>query len=212
MRSNIGSDNLGGAGNQQERLSSREQRRWFLAGVIEGEGSWCVRIAAHPTTWSGLFVQPAFFVYQHEARRALLELAMEELRCGRISPKPGNPSVLVYAVHARRALVDQVVPFLQNYMSFSARRADLVRFMLVLDLLEDGAHRTPDGLAAIVELAYAMSFNGKQRRTPLRDMLGRIPRGHTPDALAARRDGPTSAATRRARRKQVTTWPPSDGE
>jgi hypothetical protein len=46
------SDNPSSAGNQQESLSSEEQRRWFLAGVIEGEGSWCVRIARHPTTWS----------------------------------------------------------------------------------------------------------------------------------------------------------------
>jgi hypothetical protein len=175
-------ENLSSAGNQQESLSSEERRRWFLAGVIEGEGSWCVRIARHPTTWSGYFVQPAFFVYQHEVRRQLLELAMEEFGCGRIAPKPGNPSVLVYAVHSRAMLCERVVPFLQTYMRFSSRQGDLVRFQMVLDLMEEGAHRRPEGLAQIVELAYAMSFGGKQRRRPLQEILDRILRGHTPDA------------------------------
>jgi hypothetical protein len=122
-------------------------------------------------------------VYQHEVRRCLLEMVKEEFGCGRISPKPGNPSVLVYSVHSRRSLIEHIVPFLQKYMRFSSRQGDLVRFMMVLDLMEDGAHRTGEGLAKIVELAYAMSFDGKQRRRPLAAILDGILRGHTPDAL-----------------------------
>jgi hypothetical protein len=55
---------VSGADNQQERLSSREQRRWWLAGFVEGEGSVCVSIKRHPTATFGYFVQPEFFLYQ----------------------------------------------------------------------------------------------------------------------------------------------------
>jgi hypothetical protein len=44
------SDNSVGADDQQESLSSTEERRfWFLAGLVEGEGSVTLSIKAHPT-------------------------------------------------------------------------------------------------------------------------------------------------------------------
>jgi hypothetical protein len=171
------------AGNQQESLSSEEQRRWFLGGVIEGEGSVYVGIKAHPTVPLGFFVQPGFSITQHRIRRSLLEMAREEFEAGTIYPKPGNEAVLVYSIHSRPVLSGRVAPFLQKYMRFSARREDFKRFTTILDLFALGAHREPDGLVRIVELAYAMNLNGKQRKRPLQDVLDRILRGHTPDAL-----------------------------
>src|SRR5512134_3210829 len=106
-----------GAGNQQERLSSEEQKKWFLAGIIEGEGSVCISIKKHPSAAHGFYVDPEFFIYQHRNRRALLELACEVFRTGRIFPKQGNPDVLVYAIASRRTISEKIVPFLDNYMS-----------------------------------------------------------------------------------------------
>jgi hypothetical protein len=177
-------DNPTSAGNQQESLSSEEQRRWFLAGVIEGEGSVYVGIKSHPTVPLGFFVQPGFSITQHRIRRSLLEMAREEFRAGTIYPKPGNESVLVYSIHSRPVLSAVIAPFLGRYMRFSARRDDFGRFRDILGLFAQGAHRQPQGLARIVELAYAMNLNGKQRKRPLQDVLDRILRGHTPDALA----------------------------
>ena len=55
-----------------------------------------------------------------------------------------------------------------------------------MELFEDamrryelGLHLRPDGLAAIVEIAYAMNMNGKQRKRPMDEVLSRILRGHT---------------------------------
>jgi LAGLIDADG endonuclease len=175
-------DNPTSAGNQQESLSSEEQRRWFLAGVIEGEGSVYVGIKSHPTVPLGFFVQPGFSITQHRIRRSLLEMARDEFGAGTIYPKPGNESVLVYAIQSRPVLSTTVGPFLEKYMRFSARRGDFERFRLILDLFARGAHREASGLALIVEIAYAMNLNGKQRKRPLQDVLDRILRGHTPDA------------------------------
>ena len=175
-------DNPTSAGNQQESLSSEEQRRWFLAGVIEGEGSVYVGIKAHPTVPLGFFVQPGFSITQHCIRRSLLEMARDEFGAGTIYPKPGNESVLVYSIHSRPVLSRTVAPFLETYMRFSARRDDFERFRSILDLFARGAHREAAGLALIVEIAYAMNLNGKQRKRPLQDVLDRILRGHTPDA------------------------------
>ena len=197
----MGSENLDSADNQQERLSSEERRRWFLAGFVEGEGSVTVSIKRHRGGPFGLYIQPEFFVYQHRARRELLEMAQEYFEAGRIRPKPGNPDVLVYSVMSRPAIRERVLPFLADCQRFSARVADYQKFAAVVRLLDAGLHRDPWGLRLIIEIAYSMNAGGKQRRVPLADILDRIPRGHMPDALEPeRRYGPTSVATRRARR------------
>ena len=173
---------MSGADNQQESLSSEERRSWFLAGLVEGEGSVCVSLKEHPTTASGYYVQPCFFIYQHGSRRALLEMAKEYFGCGSIHPKPGNPDVLVYAINSRRAILQTVVPFLERYMDYSARRTDFEAFIQIVGLLSRRAHWDPDGMAKVVRLAYAMNMIGKQRKRPLDEVLDRILRGHTPDA------------------------------
>jgi hypothetical protein len=74
------SDNVTGADNQQERLGSTESASWFLAGFVEGEGSLCVSVKRHPTCRHGYYVDPGFFLYQHESGRAILELSRVDLR------------------------------------------------------------------------------------------------------------------------------------
>ena len=84
------------AANQQERLSITEQQKWFLAGFIEGEGSVCISIKEHPTAQFGYYVDPEFFLYQHRAYPQMLELAQVMFGSGRIFPKQGNETVLVF--------------------------------------------------------------------------------------------------------------------
>jgi hypothetical protein len=173
-----------GADNQQERLSSQEQRRWWLAGFVEGEGSVCVSLKRHPTAAFGYLVQPEFFLYQHRNRRKLLEMAAEEFGSGSIFPKPGNEDVLVLKITDRRVLRDVVVPFLQSYMRLSARVADYAIFATVVDLVNQGRQRTLDGIVELVGLAYTINGNGKNRRRPQNEVLDRILRGHTLDAAS----------------------------
>ena len=172
-----------GAGNQQERLSEEERKAWFIAGVIEGEGSFCISIKKHPTSAHGFLVDPEFFVYQHRNRRMLLELVQTYFGTGRIHPKHGNPDVLVYAITSRRSISEKVVPFCDFYMKYSSRWADILRYKEALQLFEQGRHRTREGLVQVVRLAYSMNHDGKQRQRPLQDVIDRILRGHTPDAL-----------------------------
>jgi LAGLIDADG endonuclease len=178
----MGSENPVSADNQQESLSSKEQKFWFLAGFVEGEGSVHISLKKHPTARFGVYIQPEFFIYQHRSRIALLEMAKEYFQTGRIKPKPGNPDVLVYSIHSRKAIVDKVVPFLERCMRFSARAEDYSRFVRAVLSLESGFHETEEGVAALVQLAYSMNMEGKQRRVPIDDFLGRILRGHTPHA------------------------------
>lgn len=177
---------MGGA-NQQERLSTAEAKRWFLAGFIEGEGSLCVSIKEHPTSRFGYLVDPEFFLYQHKSGIKLLHLAKEIFGTGRIVPKPGNEDVLVYSIVSRRTLKEKIIPFFEKYMIFSAKRDVFMRFKEVVEAMEDRKeHLTPEGLVSIVEKAYAMNpaSKGKERKRTLQEVVDRILRGRMPDTQA----------------------------
>src|SRR5439155_16130050 len=182
------SDNVTGADNQQERLGSAEAANWFLAGFIEGEGALCVSIKRHPTCRSGFYVDPSFFLYQHESGRRILELAQSTFESGQIYPKSGNPKVLVYEISSTRVLREKVVPFFERYVvPFSCKKETFERFREILDAMERGEHREPAGLAEIVRKVYAMNphSKGKARSRPLEDVLARILRGHTSEIPAS---------------------------
>ena len=172
------------ATNQQESLSITEQQKWFLAGFIEGEGSVCVSIKEHPTAQFGYYVDPEFFLYQHRAYPQMLALAKEMFGSGRIFPKQGNPTVLVYALVSRRTLAEKVVPYLRQYMHFAPRNAVYQRFCEIVEAMERKEHHTPEGMARIVRKAYTLNpvAKGKPRKRPLQQVIDRILRDYTPDS------------------------------
>ena len=171
------------AANQQERLLTQNQLRWYLLGLIEGEGSFCVSIKKHPTTKFGYLVDPEFFIYQHKTRIELLELAREFFGTGRIYPKPGNEQVMVFSIDNRRSLRERLLPFLDKHPFLSqSKREDYRRFKEIVLALENKEHHTPEGLIGIVEKAYKMNLQGKQRKHPKQEVVSRILRGHTPDS------------------------------
>ena len=177
-----------GADNQQERLGSAEAANWFLAGFIEGEGCLSVSVKAHPTCRSRYYVDPGFYLYQHESGRRILELALSTFASGRIYPKSGSPRVLVYEVSATRALHESVIPFFERYVvPLTCKGQTFERFREIVSTMIRKEHLAPTGLAQIVRLAYEMNPAGKgrARSRPLDDVLERILRGHTSDTLEA---------------------------
>ena len=172
-----------GAGNQQERLSTIEAKKWFLAGFIEGEGSLCISIKESPTAKFGYYVDPEFFIYHHKKGREILKMAQEIFGTGRITDKSENGEVLVFSINNRRSLIEKVIPFFERYMIFSTKKKEFEKFKEILEAMERKEHWTPEGLARIVEKAYTMNQagKGKKRKKELLEIVGRILRGHTPD-------------------------------
>jgi hypothetical protein len=175
-----------GAANQQERLSTHEERCWFLAGLIEGEGSLCVSIKKHAPSRFGFLVDPEFFIYQHKNRRGLLELAKGVFDTGRIAPKSGNEDVLVFSIVSRPLIVARVIPFFERYMAFSCKKRDFQLFREIVDAIGKRKHHDPHELVAIVEMAYQMNMEGKQRKRPIGEVIERILRDYTPNPRAQR--------------------------
>ncbi len=174
------------AENQQERLIVTEEFKWFLAGLIEGEGSICICFKQLPKSKFGYYIQPEFFIYQHKNARELLENAKSFFGTGNISPKPGNEDVLVYKISSRKLIKERVIPFLETYMRYGSRikHHNFQVFKEIIEALENNAHKTPEGNLRIVDLAYSTNHAGKQRKRPKEEVINRILRDYTPDSVA----------------------------
>src|SRR5438105_3200209 len=76
-----GSDNVGSAENQQERLTTIG----WLVGFVDGEGCFSCPIVRNGTMTLGWQVQPAFTVVQGASSRDVLEEMVAFFGCGRVS-------------------------------------------------------------------------------------------------------------------------------
>ena len=172
------------ADNQQERLQITEDFKWFLAGFVEGEGSFCISLKKHPSAKFGFYIDPEFFIYQHKTASELLERAKVFFGTGSIVAKPGNEDVLVYKITSRRSIVEKVIPFLEKYMRYSSdiKRRNFSMFKEVTLALENGAHRTVEGTLRLVDLAYSTNHAGKQRKRSKQEVISRILRDYTPNS------------------------------
>ena len=172
------------ADNQQERLQITEEFKWFLAGLIEGEGSLCISLKQHPTAKFGYYIDPEFFIYQHKSARELLENAKTYFGTGCIVEKSGNEDVLVYKILSRRSIIEKVIPFFERYMRYGSeiKHRNFLMFKEVAFALENKVHKTLEGALRLVELAYSINHAGKQRKRPKEEVIRRILRDYTPDS------------------------------
>src|SRR5918999_1246110 len=111
-------DNASGAVNQQERLDA------YIAGYVDGEGSFHVAIQRNPSTRAGWQLVPEFHVSQNPERREVLDLIVSRLGCGRIkhNHSGSRDKTLVLVVRNRNDLLEKVIPFFERQPLLSSKR------------------------------------------------------------------------------------------
>ena len=152
------SDNVTGADNQQERLDS------YIAGYVDGEGSFSVSVQRNPSCRVGFQLVPEFHVSQNGDRAQVLELIRQRLDCGYIKPNSKRDRALVLVVRDRTSLLERVIPFFERNPILSTKRADFEKFARVVRGMALGHHRTPVGFGELLGLALSMNGGGRYRK------------------------------------------------
>ena len=150
---------------QQERhFSKRNDLFNYFVGFVEGEGCFSVSIKPHNQMKFGWVVDPMFSIYQHKNNRKILELFQNEMHCGYIVEKQGNPNVLVYLVDNRRTLEEKIIPFFNKHKLLGTKANDFLNFSKIISLMGEKKHLEKNGLIEIVKLAFEMNQQGKGRK------------------------------------------------
>ena len=164
-----------GAGNQQGRPD--EQIGHYIAGFVDGEGSFHVAVQRNPTTRLKWQVVPEFHISQNDGNQHVLALIRDMLGCGYIKPNHqgsvrDRTYVLVVRNHAD--LAGKVIPFFRRYPLRTTKRADFDRFAEVVAMVDEGRHLDRTGLREILTLAFSMNQAGVRRRKPLDSILSHL--------------------------------------
>ena len=172
----MSSDNVTSAVNQQERLDP------YIAGFVDGEGSFHVAVQRHPTTRLGWQLVPEFHVSQDSSRAEVLHLIRDRLGCGYIRENHcgTRDTTLVYVVRRRLDLVNQVIPFFEAEPLISGKQREFVTFASIVRSMQAGEHLDAAGFARLRESALAMNGGGRYRRV------------HRPESSETLRRTPTS--------------------
>jgi hypothetical protein len=166
-------DDPTGGDYQQGRPSRCSLTPDYVAGFVDGEGCFCVSVHPHPTVRYGTrwLIAPSFHIYQHRDNVEILERIRVFLGCGRIAPKGPKSPVMTYSVYRRKDLESAIIPAFERCPLRSRKHEDFLKFREIVRLMKMKAHRTDDGFRRIIELAFSMNKNGKQRRYTLEEVL-----------------------------------------
>jgi hypothetical protein len=134
---------------------------WFVTGLTEGEGCFCISLAVRPKLRTGLEVRPSFSLSLNEKDRTLLEALQTFFGCGWIRESKGDRT-FKYEARSSAELVERIVPHFEGFPLPGAKARSFDGFARVCRMIEQGDHLSTGGLRIIIGIAYEMNL-GKRR-------------------------------------------------
>lgn len=156
-------NNATGADNQQERPGIDD----WIAGFVDGEGTFSVSVFRNRTTSLGWQVFPEFVVTQGLKGLEALEVIQGHFKCGKIYINRRNDNhredIARYCVRSLKDLIEVIVPFFEEHQLVTAKRLEFQKFARVVGLMENGRHHEPEGLMLIASIAESMNRRKKSK-------------------------------------------------
>ena len=147
-----------------------EELGFFLAGFVEGEGSFNIslrRKADYKVSWQ---VVMSFNVSQKDP--TILYLIQKELGCGIIKVRKID-NLYSFDVTKPKDIIQKVIPYFQKFPMLSvSKQKNFSIFCAVAQLMEKGEHRNLIGLRKILELREKINEGkGRKRKYTITDVF-----------------------------------------
>jgi hypothetical protein len=134
---------------------------WFVSGLTEGEGCFCISLAVRAKMRTRLEVRPSFALSLNEKDLELLQDLRTFLGCGWIRRSEADRT-FKYEVRSIEDLVARVVPHFEQFPLRGNKAGSFEGFSSVCRMIVQGDHLRRDGLREIIGIAYEMNL-GKRR-------------------------------------------------
>jgi LAGLIDADG endonuclease len=134
---------------------------WYVSGLTEGEGCFCVSFAKRAKLRLGLEVRPSFSLSLNERDSDLLSGLQAFFGCGWIRESRSDRT-WKYEVRAIADLSERILPHFERFPLRGNKARSLQGFAAVCQMIEQGDHLQLDGLREIVEIATEINL-GKRR-------------------------------------------------
>ncbi len=142
---------------------------WYLAGFVDGEGSFNVSLAKKSDYRSGWQITPSFNVSQRDETN--LFLLKKHLGCGRI--KRRQDGIWIFVVENPRMIKEKILPFFGKFRLLSSKgKTNFSIFSQIVEMLDKDEHLTTNGFEKIVKLREKLNEGrGRKRKYNLNDII-----------------------------------------
>ncbi len=134
---------------------------WFVTGLTDGEGCFCVSIAIRAKLRTDLEVRPSFSLSLNEKDLRLLEDLQAFFGCGWIRESKGDRTYK-YEVRSIGDLIGVILPHFERFPLRGYKARSCAGFSRVCRMVEQGDHLQRVGVREIVGIAYQINL-GKRR-------------------------------------------------
>ena len=143
---------------------------FFLAGFVEGEGSFNVslrRKADYKVSWQ---VVMSFNVSQKDP--SILRILQGVLGCGIIKVRKKD-NLHSFDITKPQDIIEKVIPFFKKYPILSeSKKGNFTIFCKIAALMKRGEHKSPSGLKKILELRENLNKGaGRTRKYGIKDIF-----------------------------------------
>ncbi len=162
-------------GNQQERPNRsivkkiKPQIAWYIAGFVDGEGSFNVSLRRKPDYKLGWQPILSFNVSQKE--RTILALMKRHFGGGII--KQRKDGLYSYDVTNPRMIIQVIIPFFEKYRFLSqTKKKNFSLFKRIAKLMAEKKHLEPEGFRQLLKLREKLNQGkGRKRKYTMADVL-----------------------------------------
>jgi LAGLIDADG DNA endonuclease family protein len=141
---------------------------WYVTGLVEGEGCFCVSFVIRPKMRVGVQALPSFSLSLNEKDRDLLGALQAYFECGGIRESRSDRT-FKYEVRSVPELTERILPHFNAHPLLGAKRRSSEGLAQVCEMMWQGHHLGPEGMAEIVRIAYEMNLG--KRRHPVSTLL-----------------------------------------
>ena len=155
---------------------------WFVSGLVEGEGCFCVTISKHKTKKSGFDPRLMFEIEMVAEDKPLLEQVRDKLGCGQLYQlnyeRYGWRPHVKFAVKNRHDLAKKIIPFFLKHPLQGKKRKDFELFRKALKVFESNLHLTNLGINQLRDIQSRMNLRSKKKWSSAMVRENRVPSGN----------------------------------
>lgn len=153
----------------KDQIHCQKLNPYYIAGFIDGEGSFSVSIGKHKTLKRGLEVRPEFEIELRADDKKILERLLSTVGCGKIYDcsyeRYGWYPHVKYKVTSTKDMEDYLFPFLDKYR-LQAKKAIAYKFFRgIVMMVRKKQHLSDKGFKKILSLRDKIRKIGKKAKS-----------------------------------------------
>ena len=139
---------------------------WFVSGLTEGEGCFCISLALRQKLRTGLEIRPSFSLSLNERDLELLRDLQAFFECGWIRQSKTDRT-FKFEARAIEDLLNPIIPHFERHPLRGSKAKSFAAFRDVCRMIEQGDHLRRDGVRSIIDIAYEMNLGKRVWRATI---------------------------------------------